>query len=73
MSFHKCDAFFDFNEFSERRKIMKLTQEDVARYCGVSQNTISSIEIGAFVPRLHLYYKLCQCVNAPFGYFLNEE
>ena len=48
-----CDlAFF--------RKKFHVSQKDVASYCGVSVNTISSIERGEFLPRIELAIKLCQ-------------
>ena len=54
----KCDlAFF--------RKKFGVSQKKLAEYCGVSVNTISSIERGEFLPRIDLAIKLCHAFGIP--------
>ena len=43
----------------KRRKYLRLTQKALADLCGCSQNTISSIENGQYMPRITLAYKIC--------------
>lgn len=47
------------------RKNMKLTQKELAAMCGVSVNTISSIERGTFLPTIELCFKLALALNVP--------
>lgn len=48
------------------READKLTQTDLANKCGVSKNTISSIERGEFLPSLKLIVSLCVALDCPF-------
>lgn len=40
------------------RKNLNLSQKELAQLCGVSTNTISSIETGKFMPTFELAFKL---------------
>ena len=73
MSWSTNPAVFDYKMFRHWRLKQGLRQEDVAHYCHVSINTISSIEVGTFTPRLNLYFMLCKCIGVPFGSFLKSE
>lgn len=73
MSFQKTHKVFNPVKFKEIRKSQNLTQEDIARFCGVSINTISSIETGVFQPRLGLYLDLCKCLEVPVYCLWKDE
>ena len=49
------------------RKLEQLTQEELAGKCGVTKNTISSIERNEFLPSLTLIVKLCLALNCRLG------
>lgn len=43
----------------KRRKSLGMSQTALSNLCGCSQNTISAIENGTYMPRLTLAYKIC--------------
>ena len=49
-----------FNRVRERRVREGITQEELAAACGVSRQSINSIERGKYVPSLPLALKLAQ-------------
>ncbi len=48
------------NHVRERRAIAGMTQEELADACGVSRQSINSIERGKYIPSLPLALKLAQ-------------
>jgi putative transcriptional regulator len=48
------------NHVRERRAGVAMTQEELAEACGVSRQSINSIERGKYVPSLPLALKLAQ-------------
>lgn len=54
------------NGVREARKELGLSQTDLAQMVGVSRNTISSIETGAFNPTAKLAAILCIALNKKF-------
>ncbi len=42
---------------------MDLSQEDLAKLCEVSRQTISSIEKGDYNPTINLCIKICKALN----------
>ncbi len=42
---------------------MDLSQDDLAKLCGVSRQTISSIEKGDYNPTINLCIKICKALN----------
>ncbi|MDQ3239650.1 MAG: helix-turn-helix transcriptional regulator [bacterium] len=55
------------------RKLVKLSQFDLASMVGVSDKAISSYEVGRAVPPLDILKKISLVTNKPVGYFLDEE
>lgn len=47
-----------------RRKQLGYTQEKVSRLAGISQNAYSEIEIGHYMPRLFVAFKIGKVLNA---------
>lgn len=48
------------NYIKQRRASMGMTQEELADACGVSRQSINSIERGKYIPSLPLALKLAQ-------------
>jgi putative transcriptional regulator len=48
------------NHVRERRATVGMTQEELADACGVSRQSINSIERGKYIPSLPLALKLAQ-------------
>lgn len=46
------------NRIRERRKEMKISQEELAKKCGVSRQTINAIENNKYDPTLSLAFAL---------------
>ena len=42
---------------------MDLSQDDLAKLCEVSRQTISSIEKGDYTPTINLCIKICKALN----------
>ncbi len=48
------------NKIRERRKELGLSQEELARRCGVSRQTVNAIENNKYDPTLSLAFKLSE-------------
>lgn len=51
------------NNVHKYRKSLKMTQEDLAKACGVTRQTIISIEQGKYVASLPLALKMAEIFN----------
>jgi transcriptional regulator with XRE-family HTH domain len=55
------------------REARRVTQDEVAAYCGVHRNTISRYETGAYTdPEPAVISKIAEFFDVPYGYFLEE-
>ncbi|MBD7937526.1 helix-turn-helix transcriptional regulator [Cytobacillus sp. Sa5YUA1] len=62
------------NRIRELRKSMKLSQEDVAKRCKVTRQTINAIENNKYDPTLHLAFNLAAILNTTVDeLFAGEE
>ena len=62
------------NVIHEKRKTLGLSQEQLARACGVSRQTINAIENNKYDPTLALAFQLSRALGIPVdGLFLPEE
>ena len=52
------------NTIHEKRKALGLSQEQLAKACGVSRQTINAIENNKYDPTLALAFKLAQELGA---------
>lgn len=52
-----------YNQLKHYRETMKVNQTDLAKICGVSRQTISSIERGDYHPSVVLALKLANYFN----------
>ena len=58
----------------EKRKALGLSQEQLARACGVSRQTINAIENNKYDPTLALAFQLSRALGVPVdGLFQPEE
>ncbi len=55
---------------AKRRRVLNLTQEDVAEATGLSNNHISNIENNHSIPSIETLMKICKALNATPDYFL---
>lgn len=53
------------NRIRERRKEMGLSQDELAKKCGVSRQTINAIENNKYDPTLSLAFSLARELNTP--------
>ncbi len=53
------------NSIKKYRKVLKMTQEDLASQLGISRQTVISIESGAREPSLPLAMKIARTFNLP--------
>ncbi|MGL5695009.1 MAG: helix-turn-helix transcriptional regulator [Peptostreptococcaceae bacterium] len=51
------------NKIQELRKSKKITQEELAKMCGVSRQTIISLENGKYNPSILLAHKIATIFN----------
>lgn len=51
------------NRIREMRKALKLSQDELAKLCNVSRQTINSIENDKYDPSLTLAFKLAKHLN----------
>ena len=51
------------NTIKELRTEKKLSQDEVARYCRVSRQTINAIENNKYDPSLSLAFALAECLE----------
>ena len=62
------------NTIHEKRKALGLSQEQLARACGVSRQTINAIENNKYDPTLALAFQLSRVLGVPVdGLFQPEE
>ena len=72
----ECGGFFDkdlsddkYFSIKNNLKVYRvkrcLSQTELGKICGLSQNTISSLEIGNYKPTLFTAYKLSHALNVP--------
>lgn len=55
------------------REARRVTQDEVADFCGVHRNTISRYETGAYSdPEPSVVKKIAEFFDVPYGYFLEE-
>ena len=59
-------------KFKNKRKELRLSQEEVARIIGVDQKTISHWENGINEPQLNRLRIFCNNFNVPLSYFTGE-
>jgi putative transcriptional regulator len=52
---------------------MDLSQEDLAKKCGVSRQTISAIEKGDYNPTINLCIAICKTLNKTLDELFWEE
>ncbi len=52
---------------------MDLSQEDLAKKCGVSRQTISAIEKGDYNPTINLCIAICKALNKTLDELFWEE
>ncbi len=55
---------------AKRRKVLNLTQDDVAEATGLSNNHISNIENNHSIPSIETLMKVCSALDATPDYFL---
>jgi len=55
---------------SKRRKVLNLTQDDVAEATGLSNNHISNIENNHSIPSIETLIKICETLDITPDYFL---
>ncbi|EGW38494.1 helix-turn-helix transcriptional regulator [Desulfosporosinus sp. OT] len=64
----------DYKELGERiakrRKVLNLTQDNVAEATGLSNNHISNIENNHSIPSIETLLKLCEVLDITPDYFL---
>lgn len=53
------------NRIKERRRVLGLSQEELARRCGVSRQTINAIENNKYDPTLSLAFGLARELGLP--------
>ncbi|MFB7159784.1 helix-turn-helix transcriptional regulator [Lysinibacillus sp. NPDC056232] len=62
------------NNIREIRKHLKLSQDEIAKYCGVSRQTVNAIENAKYDPTLHLAFKLASVLQVTVNeLFIFEE
>ena len=62
------------NRIRELRKSAKLSQEEVAKLCNVSRQTINAIENDKYDPTLQLAFSIASVLNTTVdGLFINDS
>ena len=61
------------NTIRERRKARGLSQEELARQCGVSRQTINAIENDKYDPTLSLAFRLAKALETTVGALFSHE
>lgn len=59
------------NHIRELRRSANLSQEELAKRCGVSRQTINAIENDKYDPTLQLAFKLSRNLNTPIESLFN--
>lgn len=55
------------------RTAKRITQQEIADYCGVSKSFISRIEKGSKIPTLALAENIADCLNIPLDELVGRE
>ena len=61
------------NRIRIRRKELGLSQEELAKRCGVSRQTVISIERGRFDPSLPLAFRLARVFECPIESIFDDD
>ena len=61
------------NHIREKRKEAGLSQEELARRCGVSRQTINAIEKGEYNPTINLCRSICKILDKTLDELFWEE
>ena len=61
------------NTIRERRKARGLSQEELARQCGVSRQTINAIENDKYDPTLSLAFRLAKVLETTVDALFSHE
>ena len=61
------------NIIRNRRKELGLSQEELARRCGVSRQTINAIEKGEYNPTINLCRSICKILDKTLDELFWEE
>ena len=61
------------NKIRALRSEMGLSQEELARRCGVSRQTINAIEKGDYNPTIRLCIAICRALNRTLDELFWEE
>lgn len=61
------------NTIRERRKARGLSQEELARQCGVSRQTINAIENDKYDPTLSLAFRLAKALETTVDALFSHE
>ena len=61
------------NQIRALRKERGISQEDLARRCGVSRQTINAIEKGDYNPTIHLCIAICRALDKTLDQLFWEE
>ena len=61
------------NTIRERRKARGLSQEELARQCGVSRQTINAIENDKYDPALSLAFRLAKALETTVDALFSHE
>ena len=61
------------NTIREKRKALGLSQEQLARACGVSRQTINAIENNKYDPTLALAFRLARALGLPVDGLFQPE
>ncbi|HZE87249.1 MAG TPA: helix-turn-helix transcriptional regulator [Methylomirabilota bacterium] len=57
----------------EARKNAHLSQEELGKYIGVSDKSVSAYEQGRSTPPINKLKKIAQSTNHPLGYFTQDD
>ena len=61
------------NEVREHRKAARLTQAELGKVCGVSRQSIVSVEGGDYAPSVYLALKLARALGPPVEILVGDE
>ena len=56
--------------FNEILKISGVKQTELAKYCNLAKQTITSYKSGASFPSIEILYKICQFLDCSSDYLL---
>lgn len=61
------------SKIKERRKQMKLSQEDLANALGINQSMISNYETGRFMPEFPMQVKIFDYLGVSFSELIKDK